>query len=140
VQTIEADLLKSTTRMSEMLVETSTWEDATKLKLKNGKSSVKTVSQKYEKTLKDTLGVIEKLTGTNDLLTNKNSNNRREVSDTLRVASAQLEIADKSSKQAEKLLKQAKAQGDKESAKYLKFIPLTATASSSTSTTEAPKK
>ena len=126
--------------MSEMLVETSTWEEATKLKLKNGKSSVKSVNQKYEKTLKETASMIEKLTGTNDLLTNKNSNNRKEVSDTLRINSAQLEVADKSSKLAEKLMKQAKAQGDKEAAKYLKFIPAPLAATALTTTPEAVKK
>ena len=75
-----------------------------------------------------TTSMIEKLTATNELLSDKKSDNRKEVSDVLRLASAQLDTADKSGKLAEKLLKQAKAQGDKESAKYLKFVPLTASA------------
>ena len=76
--------------------------------------------------------MIEKIAGTSEILANKNSNNRKEVADVLKAVSAKLEIDDRSGKSAEKLLKQAKAQGDKESAKYLKFLPAAVPAAPST--------
>lgn len=66
---------------------------------------------------------MERTSGANELLANKNVNSKKDITDSLKLASTQLDVADKSGKAAEKLLKQAKAQGDKESAKYLKFVP-----------------
>lgn len=128
LETVEVDITKTTAKLNEIALDSSAWEESSKLRLKNGKSTVKTTIQKFENTLKQTTSTIEKLTATNELLSDKKSDNRKEVSDVLRLASAQLDTADKSGKLAEKLLKQAKAQGDKESAKYLKFVPLTASA------------
>ena len=130
LQSVESDLLKSASKLNEIVLDNTAWEEETKLKLKNGKNAVKLIAQKYEKTLKSTSEMIEKLSGTNDLLANKNSNNRKELSDVLKITSDKLEIADKSGKSAEKLLRQAKSQGDKEAAKYLKFVPLSASLTS----------
>lgn len=113
-------------------MDNSAWEEETKLRLKDSKNAVKLTAQKYEKTLKSTTEMIEKIAGTSEILANKNSNNRKEVADVLKAVSAKLEIADRSGKSAEKLLKQAKAQGDKESAKYLKFLPAAVPAAPST--------
>lgn len=123
LETIEVDLTKSVEKLNEIVLDNTNWEETTKLRLKNGKSTVKTIGQKYENILKQTASIMEKTSGTNELLANKNVNSKKEISETLKLASAQLDIADKSGKVAEKLLKQAKAQGDKESAKYLKFLP-----------------
>ena len=130
LETVEVDITKTTAKLNEIALDSSAWEESSKLRLKNGKSTVKTTIQKFENTLKQTTSMIEKLTATNELLIDKKSDNRKEVSDVLKLASSQLDIADKSGKLAEKLLKQAKTQGDKESAKYLKFVPLTASATS----------
>lgn len=127
LQSIEVDLIKSTAKLNAILTDDQIWEEDNKLQLKNGKKSVKLIATKYEKILKDTTSMIEKLGSTNDMLSNKNSNNRKEVSDSLKIVSKRLDNADKSGIEAEKLLRLAKAQGDKESAKYLKFMPLVPT-------------
>ena len=128
LETVEVDITKTTAKLNEIVLDSSAWEESSKLRLKNGKSTVKGTIQKFESTLKQTTSMIEKLSSANELLIDKKSDNRKEVSDVLKLASSQLDAADKSGKLAEKLLKQAKAQGDKESAKYLKFVPLTASA------------
>lgn len=128
LETVEVDITKTTAKLNEIVLDSSAWEESSKLRLKNGKSTVKATIQKFESTLKQTTSMIEKLSSANELLIDKKSDNRKEVSDVLKLASSQLDAADKSGKLAEKLLKQAKAQGDKESAKYLKFVPLTASA------------
>ena len=132
LENVGADLEKSSLKFNEILLDNSAWEEETKLRLKDGKNAVKLTAQKYEKSLKSTTEMIEKIAGTSELLANKNSNNRKEVADVLKAVSAKLEIADRSGKSAEKLLKQAKAQGDKESAKYLKFLPAAVPAVAST--------
>lgn len=128
LETVEVDITKTTAKLNEIVLDSSAWEESSKLRLKNGKSTVKGTIQKFESTLKQTTSMIEKLSSANELLIDKKSDNRKEVSDVLKLASSQLDAADKSGKLAEKLLKQAKAQGDKESAKYLKFVSLTASA------------
>jgi hypothetical protein len=123
LQSMEVDLIKSTAKLNAILTEDQLWEEDNKLQLNNGKKSVKLIAQKYEKILKDTSAMIGKLGSTNDMLSNKDSNNRKEVSDSLKIVSKRLDNADKTGIDAEKLLRLAKAQGDKEAAKYLNFIP-----------------
>jgi hypothetical protein len=139
LETIEVDVTKSIEKLNEIVLDNTNWEETTKLRLKNGKSTVKTIGQKYENILKQTASIMEKTSGTNELLANKNVNSRKEITDVLKLASAQLDVAEKSGKAAEKLLKQAKAQGDKESAKYLKFVPAPAPVTASITTDSSAK-
>ena len=139
LETVEVDITKTTAKLNEIAVDSSAWEESSKLRLKNSKSTIKATIQKFENTLKQTTSMIEKLASTNELLIDKKSDNRKEVTDVLKLASSQLDTADRSGKLAEKLLKQAKAQGDKESAKYLKFVPLTASATPPVAPATSPK-
>ena len=71
LETVEVDITKTTAKLNEIALDSSAWEESSKLRLKNGKSTVKTTLQKFENTLKQTTSMIEKLTATNELLSDK---------------------------------------------------------------------
>lgn len=80
--------------------------------------------------MKETVKLSQKLLETNNLLTSTEGErgNKKEVSDELKVVLSLLETANNSGKESEKMLRAAKIQGEKEAAKYLKFVkPVVAT-------------
>ena len=130
VQSIESALTKETDALSAIVVENKLWEDKTGLRLKTGKKTVEKVAQKYGNSLKETVKLSQKLLETNNLLTSTEGErgNKKEVSDELKVVLSLLETANNSGKESEKMLRAAKIQGEKEAAKYLKFVkPVVAT-------------
>ena len=124
MQSIESALTKETDALSVIVSEDKVWEDKTGLKLKMGKKMVEKVAQKYGNSLKETVKMSQKLSETNNLLmsTEGERGNKKEVSDELKVVLGLLETANNSGKESEKMLKAAKIQGEKEAAKYLKFV------------------
>lgn len=123
MQTVESDVLKVNDALNLLLIEDKTWEDSVNSKMKNGRKSVEKVNLKYKLSVAETGKMIQKLSETNNLLLSEtDKGQRKEVSDELKAVFGYLDTASQSGKNAEKLLKAAKIQGDKESAKYLKFV------------------
>ena len=123
MQTVENEILKVNDALTLLLIEDKTWEDTSNSKMRNGRKSVETVNSKYKTSLTETAKMIQKLSETSTLLLSEtDKGQRKEVSDELKIVFGYLENANESGKNAENLLKAAKVQGDKESAKYLKFV------------------
>jgi hypothetical protein len=124
VQSIESALTKENEALSAIVLEDKIWEDKTGLKLKMGKKTVEKVAQKYGNSLKETVKMSQKLFETNNLLTSTEAErgNKKEIYDELKIVLGLLEAANNSGKESEKMLRAAQAQGEKEAAKYLKFV------------------
>ena len=123
MQTVESEILKVNDALAILLIEDKTWEDSLNSKMRNGRKSIEKVNLKYKMSLAETAKMIQKLSETSSLLLSEtDKGQRKEVSDELKIVFGYLENANESGKNAEKLLKAAKIQGDKESAKYLKFV------------------
>ena len=78
----------------------------------------------------------------NDILeSNTAKQNRKALKEGLQKVATKLEKADRAGKEAELALKRAKQEGDKEAAKYLKFVPSdVSVAAVSSSATSSPMK
>jgi hypothetical protein len=89
-----------------------------------GKKTVEKVAQKYGNSLKETVKMSQKILETNNLLTSTEAErgNKKEIFDELKVVLGLLETANNSGKESEKMLRAAQIQGEKEAAKYLKFV------------------
>lgn len=124
VLAIESDLTKVNNELTDIIIEDKNWEERTGLKLRNGRKTVEKVTLKYGNSLKETVKMTQRLSEANSFLTNNEveKGNKKEVSDEIKIVLGILEKSNESGKGAEKLLKAAKTQGDKEAAKYLKFV------------------